>query len=238
MKRLGVIPARYASTRFPGKPLADILGKPMIQHVYERCKQSKLLDQVVVATDDTRILKAVESFGGVAVLTAHDHNNGTERCAEVAKIFHSFDYIINIQGDEPLINPAQIDQLCDTFANQPEIVTLVRPIEQKQQIESEHVVKCVRNIQGKALYFSRSTIPFPRNEATTYYQHIGIYAYRADILQQLVTLSPTILEKTESLEQLRWLEHGYSIYTEINHLPSFGVDTPEDIQTIINILQS
>ena len=230
MKIVGIIPARYQSTRFPGKPLATIAGKPMIQHVVEQCRKSKLLDSVIVATDDERIANAVTNFGGEVVFTKPTHSNGTERVAEAATLPDKpADFIINIQGDEPLIAPEQIDEVCEFLkTNRPQIATLVRPMNDKEQVQSANVVKCVITKNGEALYFSRSPIPFARNQVKTYYQHIGLYAFAADVLQQIVQLEPGELEQAESLEQLRWLENGFTISTLKTDRPTFGVDVVED----------
>lgn len=236
MKVLGIIPARYQSQRFPGKPLVDLLGKPMIQHVVEQANQSSLLSKVVVATDDQRIADCVMGFNSHVIMTATDHNSGTSRCGEViSKLDESFDYVINIQGDEPLIQPSQIDSFSLLFnQSNTNIATLARPITHQEEIESKHVVKVVRNQENNALYFSRSIIPFNRSNADhTYLQHIGIYAYRTETLKEIVQLKSSPLEIAESLEQLRWLDNGYAIKVGITHDPTFAIDSPDDVNKVI-----
>ena len=235
---LGVIPARYASSRFPGKPLFDLAGKPMIQRVYEQARQAGCLTDVVVATDDKRIFDAVKAFGGAVEMTRSTHLSGTDRVGEIAARMPGYDCLINIQGDEPLIDPRQIDAVGSLLA-QPAvaIATLVRKLEDEASIQNPNVVKAVLDQNGKALYFSRASIPYPRSaEKADYYQHVGIYGYRSATLLELVQLPPAPLEQAESLEQLRWLYHGYSIHTAITTLPSIGVDTPEDAEGVIRKL--
>ena len=230
-----VIPARYGSTRLPGKPLLEIAGKPMIQHVVERVRQSATPDRVIVATDDDRIMAAVEAFGGEAMLTATDHPTGTDRLAEVAEAFQSVDLVINVQGDEPLIPPQAIDALAAAFTDRPDLqmATLISELEDADA-ENPAAVKVVASLDGHALYFSRSLIPYPRNPGSQcrYYKHIGVYAYRRDFLLQYAKLPPTPLEQTESLEQLRALEHGFRIRLIETEFRSIGVDTPEDLQRV------
>jgi len=236
---LGVIPARFASTRFPGKPLIDLGGKTMIQRVYEQVSKASCLQATIVATDDERIADAVTQFGGNVMMTSENHANGTERVGEVAKYHKACSHIINIQGDEPLIDPRQIDALGELMLREDrvEIATLVRPISDKTLIQSPHVVKVVRGIDGRALYFSRAAIPFARNTPQIpYYQHVGMYGFRRDTLIKIIELAPSSLEQTESLEQLRWVENGYSIHTAITELPTYAVDTPEDADLIMSIL--
>ena len=207
MNILCVIPARYSSTRLPGKPLADIAGKPMIQHVYERAILAKRPKQVIVATDHELVYKTVLGFGGQAMLTSPEHPTGTDRLAEVAQRFPAVDLIINVQGDEPLIPPAVIDQLADAFDGHPDLqmATLMTEMDESEY-NTPSAVKVVTDLQGYALYFSRSLVPFPRiNVGVPIYKHIGIYAYRRDFLLKYAQLGPTPLEKTESLEQLRAL---------------------------------
>jgi 3-deoxy-manno-octulosonate cytidylyltransferase (CMP-KDO synthetase) len=244
MKIAGIIPARYASTRFPGKPLALIHGKSMIQRVYEQVSKAKMISQVVVATDDRRIVDEVESFGGYVVMTAADHQSGTDRCAEALhKLNADFQAVINIQGDEPFIDPEHIDMLAAMFQNPNlEIASLATPIKSEEELTSPNVVKVVVGKSGKALYFSRSPIPFLRDKAVgnslanhTFLKHVGIYAYRSQVLGQIVKLEQSALEKAESLEQLRWLENGFSIHIKSTESESFAVDTPEDLSKIINI---
>ncbi|PKP11824.1 MAG: 3-deoxy-manno-octulosonate cytidylyltransferase [Bacteroidetes bacterium HGW-Bacteroidetes-4] len=244
MTTVGIIPARYASTRLPGKPLAVIHGKPMIQHVYEQAIQA--LNHVCVATDDERIFKAVRAFDGRVVMTAVNHPSGTDRCAEAVvqfeKDYHlKADVIINIQGDEPFIDPEQIRQLNQLFEKEEtQIATLVKPISDAKYLFNPNKVKVTLDKNGKALYFSRSCIPFVRGAAQeewldhgTFYHHIGMYGYRKSTLLELCRLEKSSLEVTESLEQLRWLEHGYSIHTAITHIEGLSVDTPEDLEAVV-----
>lgn len=236
---VGVIPARYASTRFPGKPLVNILGKTMIRRVYEQAIKCSRLNRVVVATDDDRIASEVNSFGGEFVMTSPSHPSGTDRCAETARILKlsDTDVIINIQGDEPFIDPEQIATLCSCFDNDSvELATLVKSFRQADEVHRDSTIKVVLDKQQYALYFSRAVIPFtrevPKDEKVpleTYVQHIGIYGYRASVLQKVAQLPPSFLENTEKLEQLRWLENGYRILTARSEHESFSVDTPEDL---------
>ncbi|MDD4086049.1 MAG: 3-deoxy-manno-octulosonate cytidylyltransferase [Bacteroidales bacterium] len=243
MKILAVIPARYASTRFPGKPLAMIQGKTMIQRVVEQVKKAKLITDLVVATDDDRIADEVKRFGGKFVMTSTTHPSGTDRCFEaLQKQQKTFDAVINVQGDEPFIHPEQIDQLAQLI--QPEdasIATLIQPIKDKSQLFDPNVVKVITNPAGKAIYFSRQPIPYLRNIAMddwltnfVFYRHIGIYAYKCEVLKQITSLPPSPLEKAESLEQLRWLEQGISIRTGLTEHAQFGVDTPADLEKLFN----
>jgi 3-deoxy-manno-octulosonate cytidylyltransferase (CMP-KDO synthetase) len=243
MSAIGIIPARYASTRFPGKPLALIQGKPMIQWVYEGASKAGLLSKVVVATDHASIFEAVKGFGGQAVMTREDHPSGTDRCYEALSLMQqSFDYVINIQGDEPMIDPGQINQLCEMLAqNNASVVTLAQKISDPAEIENPNVVKVVFDATGRAMYFSRSPIPYQRNiprqewiQNQIYYKHLGIYGFRSDILKIIVALKPARLEKAESLEQLRWMEHGIDVHVAYTDYESFSVDTPEDLQKLIN----
>jgi 3-deoxy-manno-octulosonate cytidylyltransferase (CMP-KDO synthetase) len=247
MKFLGVIPARYASTRFPGKPLALINGKPMIERVYIQAMKAACLETVIVATDDDRILDAVTAFGGKCMMTSPDHTNGTGRCAEVAASMkahvHTADVIINIQGDEPYIHPGQIDQLSACFTDaSTEIATLVRRIQKPEDIQDPNIMKVVFDRYLFALYFSRSPIPFTRSmekerwlEKTTYYKHIGMYAFRSPVLEEIVKMELSSLEKAESLEQLRWLENGKKIKLAITDEDSYSIDIPEDLRKFINM---
>lgn len=240
IKVVGIIPARYASTRFPGKPLVLIGGKPMIQRVYERV--SEVLDSVVVATDDERIFAVVEGFGGKVVMTSPDHPSGTDRCYEAYKKLElPFDIVVNIQGDEPFIHPSQLEALLACFdVPEVEIATLVRKITSDDGaafLQNPNHPKVVLNKRGEALLFSRSVIPFLRGIAESeylqngdFYAHIGMYAFRAQVLQEVVKLEPSRLEKAESLEQLRWLENGYTIRCGITTHRSIGIDTPEDLE--------
>lgn len=242
MQFFGIIPARYQSTRLPGKPLAIIGGKTMIEQVYSQCLKCTALSGLAVATDDERIFAAVEAFGGKAIMTLAAHPTGTDRCFEAATklgIDNPNDaVIINIQGDEPFINPGQIDLLARCF-DKPDvqIATLVKKITNYEDVFSSNVVKVVLDTNKRALYFSRQPIPFIRGQKHelwpiqhTYYKHIGIYAYRFSVLEKLVALKQSPLEIAESLEQLRWLENGFVINTEITDFESLAVDTPEDLQ--------
>lgn len=241
MKPIAIIPARYASTRFPGKPLVDIGGKPMIQHVYERC--SKAFDLLVVATDDVRIEEAVKSFGGKVVMTAAGHPSGTDRCAEAARLLsadYDFDVVVNVQGDEPFIQPDQFRLLLQCFDDEAcDIATLLCPIDKIETLFDHNKVKAVRSAAGFALYFSRHTIPFQRDAAKDewltkhqYFLHIGLYAYRASVLQALTQLEPSPLEQGEKLEQLRWLENDFRIKTALTDGAGSGIDTPEDLERL------
>lgn len=240
MEVLGIIPARYASTRFPGKPLTDINGKSMIQRVYEQAKSADLAE-VLVATDDQRIFDHVQSFGGKAVMTASHHQSGTDRCFEAYQQYNQpFEYIINIQGDEPFIKPEQISLVAKCFQNpQTQLATLIKKIESPEELFNVNSPKVVINKMGEALYFSRQPIPYCRNVPNdiwhrqhTYYKHIGIYGYRTDILEQITQLPPSGLELAESLEQLRWLENGFKIATALTEFETIGIDTPEDLERV------
>jgi 3-deoxy-manno-octulosonate cytidylyltransferase (CMP-KDO synthetase) len=235
---LGIIPARFASTRFPGKPLTDIAGKSMIRRVYEQACQAKSLDKVVVATDDDRIFEHVESFGGAVMRTRADHPSGTDRCAEVARRFPGAQLILNIQGDEPFIQPEQIDLLTETLLRQSRfsIATLAKQIDDPALLQNPNLVKVVFSEKQGALYFSRHPIPFLRGtppehwlEHHTYYKHIGLYGFRRQALLRVARLAPTALERAESLEQLRWLEHGIRIAVGITEWETVGIDTPADL---------
>ena len=243
-KILGLIPARYASTRFPGKPLADIGGKPMIQRVYERA--ASVLEHVYVATDDERIATVVRAFGGRVVMTADTHKSGTDRCAEAintvqAELGVSFHAVINIQGDEPFIEPTQIELLASAFDDEKtEIATLVKPVDNQSDLTSPNKPKVVLSEEGNALYFSRQPIPYLRgveldkwlDSGVKFYNHIGMYGYRSDILAKITKLPLGTLEKAEFLEQLRWLENDYSIKVLETKLESLSIDTPEDLQAL------
>ena len=240
MKILGIIPARYASTRFPGKPLADIAGKSMIQRVYEQALQAERLSEVVVATDDERILLHVNGFGGRAILTGEQHQSGTDRCAETIEKLPGFDYAVNIQGDEPFIHPGQIDLLCSCFdSSDSGLATLVKKIDSDDDLVNPNIPKVVLNTNTEAIYFSRTVIPHlrgkPLNEwllHQTYYKHIGIYGYRADVLKKVSRLPVSVLESSEALEQLRWIENGLRIKVAITEKETHAVDTPEDLEKI------
>jgi 3-deoxy-manno-octulosonate cytidylyltransferase (CMP-KDO synthetase) len=237
---LGIIPARYASTRFPAKALADIGGKSMIRRVYEQALKAEKLDKVIVATDDQRIVDHVMEFGGEVVMTSITHQSGTDRCFEaLAKTGQHFDYVINIQGDEPFINPDPINSLAAELDGQTQLATLVKVIDQEDLLFNVNVPKAVLNTRNEVMYFSRQTIPYLRNHEKTdwlqhhrFYKHIGIYAYRSDILESLTQLPVSSLEKAEALEQLRWLENGYAIRAVITQDDSHGVDTPEDLDKV------
>jgi 3-deoxy-manno-octulosonate cytidylyltransferase (CMP-KDO synthetase) len=245
MKILIVIPARYASTRFPGKPLAEICGKSMIQRVYLQATEANL-GKVVVATDDDRIAGHVRHFGGDALLTGAQHTNGTSRCLEALEILEKqhqfFDVVINLQGDEPLIRPGQLHQLARLLQEkQTDIATLIHPLTELSELTDPNVVKTVTDNQNRALFFSRQAIPFVRNvphkewlKETTFFQHIGIYGFRTEVLKKIVGLPPGRLETAEKLEQLRWLENGYRIITDITDYKGIGIDTPQDLQKLIN----
>ena len=248
MKFLAIIPARYASTRFPAKPLALLGGKPMIQHVYERVSQ--VLDDVVVATDDQRIYDAVSQFGGRVVMTSTDHRTGTDRCFEAYNNFGlNADVVINVQGDEPFIAEDQIQSLMQCFNNpQTDIATLIKPFPADatyETLSNPNTPKVIVNPQGQAIYFSRSVIPYLRGieqdqwaSHRTYYKHIGIYAYRIEALKRITQLPQTPLELAESLEQLRWLENGLTIQTAETNIETIGIDTPEDLQKAEKYLQN
>ena len=262
MMFIGIIPARYASTRFPGKPLADLGGKPMIQRVYEQA--SKKLDIVIVATDDQRIYDCVQSFGGEVIMTSPSHTCGTDRVYEAFQHYYESSQItntledivvVNIQGDEPFIQPDQIQSLMDCFPT--DIATLVHPFTEHntwEDLMNPNYVKVAiarekdnsnSSIIGNALYFSRTPIPYMRGveqkewlKGGQYFRHIGLYAYRADVLRRITQLPPSILEQTECLEQLRWLENGLQIRVALTHHTSIGIDTPEDLQHAIHYLST
>ncbi len=240
MQILGIIPARYASTRFPAKALVDIGGKSMIQRVYEQSVQATKLSKVVVATDDVRIFDHVLDFGGTAIMTSEDHQSGTDRCFEaLTKTAGTFDYVINIQGDEPFISPEPINRLADALNSETELATLVKVIDNQEILFNVNVPKAVLNKRGEVLYFSRQTIPYLRSSEPDnwlsehkFYKHIGIYAYRVDVLEAITKLPVSSLEKAEALEQLRWLENGYVIQAVVTSDDSHGVDTPEDLERV------
>jgi len=246
MSILGIIPARYASTRFPAKPLADLGGKSMIRRVYEQAKKSKSLSKVVVATDHDEIFDHVTDFGGEVCMTSAHHASGTDRCYEVlSKENSSFDYVINIQGDEPFIAPEQIDLLASLLDGKTELATLIKKIDSVEQLFNPNLVKVVSDKNQDALYFSRSVIPYFRNPEQaewviqhTYYKHIGMYAYRNDVLEKITRLEISALEKAESLEQLRWLENGYKIKVKETSIETMGIDTPEDLQNALKYLNN
>lgn len=242
MKIIAIIPSRYASTRFPAKSLAMIHGESMIQRVYNQALKAKLLSDVIIATDHADIENHVKSFGGKVVMTDPNHPSGTDRIFEaLEKTGSRFDAVINIQGDEPFIHPEVIDSLAKSFQKPDvQIATMANPIKNEADLFNPNVVKIVLNANNFALYFSRSPIPFNRNlsknqwvESETYYRHLGIYGYRTAVLRKIISLPLSRLEKIESLEQLRWLENGFSIKVEITPYESVGIDTPEDLAAIL-----
>ena len=240
LKFIGIIPARYASTRFPGKPLAMLGGKTVIQRVYEQV--SGVLDETCVATDDERIEAAVRAFGGKVVMTSVQHKSGTDRCYEAyTKVGQGFDVVVNVQGDEPFIHPSQLQAVKDCFADTAtQIATLVKPFTKENGWEALANVNSPKVVVDKdmyALYFSRSVIPYMRNEDKAnwlerhvYYKHIGLYAYRAEVLKAITALSQSPLELAESLEQLRWLENGFKVRVGVTELETIGIDTPQDLE--------
>jgi 3-deoxy-manno-octulosonate cytidylyltransferase (CMP-KDO synthetase) len=238
LEAIGVIPSRYRSVRFPGKALADLRGKPLIQHVYERCRSARTLTRVIVATDDERILEAVKAFGGEALLTSSEHASGTDRLAEVARKLPAPIYV-NIQGDEPLVDPRDIDALVASLrAEGVEMATLRRIIADERDIGSPHVVKVVVNAAGEALYFSRAPIPYSGSiREARFHRHLGVYAYRRNILIEIAQTPPGDLETKENLEQLRVLEMGRAIRVLDAVGDSIGVDTPEDLERVRAILE-
>lgn len=239
MKILGIIPSRYASSRFPGKPLAVIDGKTMVQRVYEQAAKCKSINRLLVATDHKAIFNNVTDFGGEAVLTETNIASGTERCYQAwikkGREDDDFDVIINIQGDEPFINPEQIGKVAALFTRKSiEIGTLIKKITAENELNNPNVVKVVKNVSDEAIYFSRATIPYIRGKespgsAVDFYKHIGLYGYRVETLKKLVELPPSALEKAESLEQLRWLENGYKIHTAETDTDIIGIDTYDDL---------
>lgn len=237
MTAAAIIPARWASTRFPGKPLFPILGKPLIQHVWERCLKAKTLSQIIIATDDMRIAEASFDFGAEVSLTSPKHPSGTDRIAEVAARLRGFRHIINVQGDEPALDPRLIDRLVLALQRDPKLkmVTAASPFKTPSEALNPNNVKVVTALDGKALYFSRSLIPFDRDNAQSSTRnsqplwHIGIYGYRRDFLMRFIRWRPTPLERTEKLEQLRALEHGATIHVVRTRRHALGVDTPEDV---------
>lgn len=240
MKNICVIPARFASTRLPGKPLKDICGKPMICRVFDRAKLAKSVSEVIVATDDEKILQTVQKNFGVAMMTKKDHKTGTDRLAEVAEKFPDVDVIINVQGDEPLIDPNLIDELSEQFQDKNlQMATVATEIFDENEIKNPNNVKVVFDKNHDALYFSRSQIPFPRNSGNSrVFKHIGIYAYRRNFLLDFAKMSPTSLELSESLEQLRVLENGYKIRVIETNSKFIGVDTEEDLKLVNEIYKN
>lgn len=241
MNTLCVIPARYASTRLPGKPLADIAGKPMISRVFDRASKAKLVTGVIAAVDDERVYEAVVSNGGTAMMTRKDHATGTDRLAEVAAAHPEAELIINVQGDEPLIDPEIIDALAAAFDEDKELqmATVKSPMHNKEEMTNPNNVKVVTDKNGYALYFSRSLMPYPREDTSvTVYKHIGIYAYKREFLLNYAKMEPTPLEKTESLEQLRALENGFRIKVIETEQTFVGVDTAEDLAKVNEIYKN
>lgn len=238
---LGIIPARYGSSRFPGKPLLDLKGKTMIQRVYEGASLSKLITDIIVATDDQRIYDEVIRFGGKAMLTSPDHLSGTDRCGEVLEKYTDVDVVINIQGDEPLIDFRQLDSLITVFQKQEiQIATLGIQTDSMEDILNPNRIKIVVDRNDRALYFSRSPIPNFHNyskdplEFYSFIRHIGVYAFRASVLKELTQLTPTALERIESLEQLRWLYHGFPIHVAYTDIETPNIDNPDDVKNVLN----
>jgi 3-deoxy-manno-octulosonate cytidylyltransferase (CMP-KDO synthetase) len=235
-KAVGIIPARWASTRFPGKPLHPIANKALLRHVWERCRSAKKLDEVIIATDDMRIAKAAFDWGAEVAMTLPKHQSGTDRIAEVVRKARQFDLIINIQGDEPLLEPALLDRFVDELRSNRkiDIVTAAHPFESAAEASSPHQVKVIVDLHGNALYFSRYAIPFPRNRSLPikYLRHQGIYGFRRQALLDFVRWKPTPLERAESLEQLRALENGVKVHVLVTKHGSPGVDTPADAKAL------
>jgi 3-deoxy-manno-octulosonate cytidylyltransferase (CMP-KDO synthetase) len=238
---LGVIPARFASSRFPGKALASIAGKPMIQHVFERAKRSRYLSDLLIATDDDRIVSAARSFGAPVKLTRSDHASGTDRCAEIASADPA-DFVVNIQGDEPLIDPEAIDAAVLSLLGEPDVSmgTLMKRIEDRNEIANPNVVKVVADLRGRAIYFSRLPLPYVREGSPdpVRFKHIGLYVYRRDLLLSYSDLPVGPLEQAERLEQLRALENGHSIRVVETEYDSLGVDTPEDLKRVSQLFEA
>ena len=243
MRVAGIIPVRFQSTRFPGKALVDIQGKSMVQRVYQQASHTKGLDKVVVATDHHKIFEHVQEFGGNVCMTSEHHPSGTDRCREaLEQMDETFDFVVNIQGDEPFINPRQIEELIQGLSPSVQIATQARIIEDPQKLLDPNCVKVIMNPQGQAIYFSRTPIPYQRNvpqdlwlDQFTYYQHIGLYAYHRDALQQITELPVSPLEKAEGLEQLRWLENSFSIKVLTTEYYADGIDTPEDLEKALSL---
>jgi 3-deoxy-manno-octulosonate cytidylyltransferase (CMP-KDO synthetase) len=242
MSVLAIIPARYASTRFPGKPLVDIAGKSMIQRVYDQVSKAKLVSKVIVATDDDRIFDHVKSFGGNVIMTAETHVSGTDRCAEVSKSLREYEIVINVQGDEPFLSPEDVDRVVQPLLDDDDLTisTLATPVNTTQTLFDPNAVKVVLNEQNRALYFSRQAIPFMRKIPQSdwlkhhrYLKHLGIYGFQSGTLQKLSQLPASGLERSESLEQLRWLESGYAIFVGVTPNDSIGIDTPEDLKRLV-----
>ncbi len=243
MNIIGIIPARYQSTRFPGKPLTMIDGKSMIQRVYEQAIQATTLDAVLIATDDERIVNHVHDFSGNVVMTNAQHPNGTSRCEEALRLAEKkYDAVINIQGDEPFIEPVQIDLVAGCFQDKAiQIATLVKPSNDVNEFKNPSVVKVVLNKNSEALYFSRAPIPFTgdsKNSGFSFYKHIGIYGFRSEVLKKIVELPPSFLEQKESLEQLRWLENGFVITARKTDFETIAIDKPEDLERLNRQMKS
>ena len=240
MKVLGIIPARYGSSRFPGKPLLKLKGKSMIQRVYEGASKAKLLDDLIVATDDQRIYEEVLRFGGKVILTSAAHQSGTERCAEVLSYFPAYELVINIQGDEPLVAAEQLDQLLGAFLDKTvQIATLVHPDVTPSDLTNVNRIKVLADHQQNAIYFSRSALPnmhYAKVHHFPWLRHIGLYAYTSAALKQIASLAPCALEQTESLEQLRWLYYGYKIRLVQTHIETPNIDVPEDVEKVLPFL--
>jgi len=239
LKVLGVIPARYSSSRFPGKPLIDLKGKSMIQRVYEGALKSQKIDKLIVATDDERIFSEVKRFGGEVLMTSENHPNGTQRCHEVLATYSDYDVVINIQGDEPLVRFEQLDLLLSAFDDsQVEIATLGIRTLKSEELENPNRIKIVTDYQNNALYFSRSRIPYERNQIKdfTFLRHIGLYAFRSDVLREISNFSVTEIEEIESLEQLRWLYFGKKIRVIETDVETPNIDTPEDLEQVLHYL--
>lgn len=248
MNFIGIIPARYSSSRFPGKPLVMINGKSMIQRVYEQAEKADVLSDIIVATDDERINNHVKNFNGKVMMTSPNHQSGTERCNEVIEYLKKsspgkkLDIVINIQGDEPLIDPVQIKKVASCFTNKNiQIATLLKKISSNEELFNFNIVKSVFDKNNQAIYFSRQPIPFLSGKKNSewlnfcnYYKHIGVYAYRTDILKEITNLKPSPMEIAESLEQLRWIENGYKINIALTDIESYAVDSPEDLKKFIN----
>ena len=238
MRILGIIPARYASTRLPGKPLADIGGRSMVQRVVEQASKAPSLSAVVVATDDARVAAHVRSFGGAVVMTGPQHPSGTDRCKEAMDLVGDADAVVNIQGDEPFIEPEQIEELCAVLRQAPGgLATLAQVVSDDRDLQDAGEVLITVDVHMDALYFSRAAIPFLRDPAPgplhaqfRYLKHVGLYGYRSEVLERLVQLPPSSLEMAEGLEQLRWLEHGFKVRVGLSVHPSFCVDTPQDLE--------
>lgn len=245
MSIIGIIPARYSSTRFPGKPLVEIKGKSMIQRVYEQTVKARLLNKVIIATDDERIAKHCQIFGANVVITKPEHPSGTDRCFEAYQLNgEKFDHILNVQGDEPFLDPEQIDSLAKACNSDTEIATQMIKCSDHAVLFDKGEVKIILNVHKEALYFSRSVIPAIKGKDEnewhkhySYFRHVGMYAYRSDILEKITRLQPSALELAESLEQLRWLEHGYKIKCVETTFDSHCIDTPEDIEKVIRLMK-